>query len=258
VWVSDTHLGSPACKASYLAEFLRQIAAQYLYLVGDIFDFWCLGSRWRWGEDQAQVARGILAKARSGARVTYLPGNHDRSAADFAGQALAGVRIQPEVVHRTADGRRLLVFHGDRLEPSVKRRPRLEAVGDGAYGALQVVDRYLHGAQRRTGRSHWSLAAFLKERVPAAASYVRRFEAAGRREAELRGVDGVVCGHVHRPALRRDGDVWYANTGDWVESCSAVAEHWDGRLELLRWAPAAAERSASGFSHLTGRVAAAR
>ncbi|MHB8765267.1 MAG: UDP-2,3-diacylglucosamine diphosphatase [Deferrisomatales bacterium] len=236
LWLSDTHLGSHACKADYLADLLRRVHADQLYLVGDIFDLWCVGRRWRWGEAQACAVRAIAAAARRGTRVTYLPGNHDRLVADFAGPVLAGLRIQPEAVHETAEGRRLLVFHGDHLEAAVKRRPRLEAVGDGAYGAVQVLDRYLLAARRRAGRPYWSLAAYLKQRVGPAVSYVRRFEEAGLREAARRGADGVVCGHVHHPALRQDRERWYANTGDWVESCSALVEHRDGRLELLRWA----------------------
>ncbi|MBE0616421.1 MAG: UDP-2,3-diacylglucosamine diphosphatase [Proteobacteria bacterium] len=183
-------------------------------------------------------------------RAVYLPGNHDRGAGAFIGRAFAGIEVQPHATHETADGRRLHVCHGDRLEAAVRKRPRLEAVGDRMYGALVLTDRYLHRARSVLGRSYWSLAAYLKKKVPAAVSYIRRFEEVGRREAARHGADGIVCGHIHQPALQQGGQGWYANAGDWVDHCSALVEHHDGRLELLHWAAASLARTDSETSLL--------
>ncbi len=238
IWISDIHLGSPNCRAEALAEFLQGTESDHLYLVGDVFDLWCLGRRWTWRPEHARVLRAIAGKAANGTRVVYLPGNHDRELGWLAGSTLAGVEVRAEALHRTVDGLRLVLFHGDRLSPSHGRRSRLEAAGDRGYEALLRLDGHLNRVRRRLGLPRWSLPGVARRAIPAAAAYVRRFEQRARDEAGLRRADGVVCGHIHCPGLAVGIEPLYANTGDWVENCTALVEHGDGRMELVETAPA--------------------
>ena len=243
VFVSDLHLGAPACQAGRLLEFLRGAECDTLYLVGDIVDGWRLASSWRWPPSHDAVVRHVLGLAQRGTRVIYVPGNHDAFARGFYGEHHAGVQVAPEAVHEGRDGRRWLVVHGDLLEPTA-RRSRLQAVlGDLAYRAVMRADMACGGVRARLERPRWSLAGWLKGRAPAARRYVAAFEAAVAGEARRRGFDGVVCGHIHQAACREIDGVAYLNDGDWVESCTAAVETLDGAMELVRWEAPPARRA---------------
>ena len=243
IWVSDVHLGFKDCKAEFLLDFLETTNCEQLYLVGDLIDFWNLRQGGRWPTAHGHVIKTILGKAKQGARVVYIPGNHDEVARDYLGLRVGGIEILPECEHRTADGRRFLVTHGDELDSAVKCGGWLVSVfGDWMYDALLFANRWTNRIRRRLNYPYWSLANFLKLRIGQAAAYITRFEAAAAREARHRGFDGIICGHIHKAELTEIEGTWYANDGDWVESCTALVEHADGRLEVLYWAAELAQR----------------
>ena len=235
IFISDTHLGTRGCKAERLADFLARNACDTLYLVGDIVDGWRLRRRWLWPEAHSRVLHEILHKIDSGTQVVYVPGNHDEVFRAYCGRQIAHVQIVREAIHETADGRRLLVLHGDQFDGVIACAKWLAHLGDWAYSvALELNE--VCGAVRRTLRlPYWSLSAYLKQKVKNAVEYICRFEDAVAHEARRRGLDGVVCGHIHHAAAKNIGGVLYLNDGDWVESCTALVEDAQGNLEILHW-----------------------
>ncbi len=248
VFVSDAHLGARGCHARALAEFLRGISCRHLFLVGDMIDGWRLRRSWYWDEHHDAVLRLILGHARGGAEVTYIPGNHDEMFRAWLplGLEFAGIRLKSEAEHVTADGRRLLVMHGDAFDSVVRYARFLALLGDHAYEAALVLNRWLNAVRVRFGYPYWSLSAWLKRQVKEAVKAIDRFETALAAEARRRGFDGVVCGHIHHAEMHDIGGILYANDGDWMESCTALVEHHDGRLELIEWAIEARVSAADG------------
>ena len=235
VFLSDTHLGFKGCRAEFLLDFLRRVECEQIYLVGDIIDVWSLTRSFYWPQAHNDVIRTILGKAKHGTQVVYVPGNHDRPFRDHDGLVLGNVEIRRQAVHCTADGRWLLVLHGDEFDSIVRASPLLESVGSQAYAIALTLNRWLNTLRRSLGYPYWSLSAFLKDRVKNAVKYVANFERAIAAEARRRGLDGVVCGHIHRAEIRDIDGITYCNDGDWVESCTALVEDFQGRLSLLRW-----------------------
>ena len=237
VFLSDVHLGTRGSRAEFLADFLAHTRCDTLYLVGDIIDGWRLRRSWYWDAHHDEVLRLILQAARSGTSVIYIPGNHDEMFRAWLPMRLeiAGIRLCREALHETADGRRLLVMHGDEFDSVVRYARFLALLGDRAYAASLVVNRWFNLARRRLGLPYRSLSAWLKRQVKGAVKAIDRFELALAEEAGRRGLDGVVCGHIHHAEMREIGGVLYVNDGDWVESCTALVEHEDGRLELIDW-----------------------
>jgi UDP-2,3-diacylglucosamine pyrophosphatase LpxH len=236
IFISDVHLGSPGCKADCLIDFLRHVESDHLYLVGDIVDGWRLQKKWFWPDKHAEVLTRLLARARNGTQVTYLPGNHDEDLRRLIGRSFRGVKIRHDTIHETADGRRLLVVHGDAFDGVVTEMKWLALVGSVAYDVALVANTWFNIARRWLGLGYWPLSAFLKENVKAAVKFIDKYEHSLAHEARQRSVCGVICGHVHKPEMRTIEGVLYYNDGDWVESCSALVEHDDGRFELLDWA----------------------
>ena len=235
IFISDLHLGTKGCKAEFLLDFLRYNEADNIYLVGDIIDCWRLKKAWYWAQSHNDVVQKVLRKARKGTRVIYIPGNHDEWLRDYLDLELGGITLREDAVHVTADGKRLLVLHGDRFDGVVKYAKWLALVGDGAYTLALWLNFHLNIVRRRLGYSYWSLSAYLKSRVKNAVQFVGSFAAAVVEEARQRGVDGVVCGHIHMAEIREIDGILYCNDGDWVESCTALVEHFDGRLEVVHW-----------------------
>ncbi len=236
VWISDTHLGTPGCNAELLLDFLKTIECETLFLVGDIVDGWQLRKGWYWPPRHNDVVRCVLKQAKHGTRVVYIPGNHDESFRDYVGLNFGGVEVLPEAIHLTADGRRLLVLHGDEFDGVVLYARWLAFLGDHAYTLLLKLNGVVNRARRLFGLPYWSLAAHLKKRVKNAVAFITCFEQAVAFAAFDRGADGVVCGHIHSAEVRQIGEVTYYNDGDWVESCTALVEHGDGRMEIIDWA----------------------
>lgn len=235
IWISDVHLGTRACKAELLLNFLKHTESETLYLVGDIIDGWRLKKSWYWPQQHNDVVQKLLRKARNGTRVHYVPGNHDELARQFLGLQFGEIEIVDSLVHTAADGRRYLVLHGDQFDVVVRYARWLAHIGDTAYNLLLTVNHWVSLARRSLGFSYWSLSAYLKQRAKRAVEYVGRFETALVEEATRHDVDGVICGHIHTAELKEYGGLVYANDGDWVESCTALVEHFDGRLEILHW-----------------------
>ncbi len=235
VWISDLHLGTPGCQAGALLEFLRQYECRTLYLVGDIIDGWQLKRSWYWPQAHNDVVQKILRKARKGTRVVFVPGNHDEFARRYVEHNFGGVDVHEDCVHTTVDGRRLWVTHGDLFDGVVQCARWLAVAGDIAYETTLRVNRHLNRARARIGLPYWSLSRYLKLKVKRAVSYVCAFEEAVAKEVRRRGLDGVVCGHIHQAEIREIGGILYCNDGDWVESLTALVEHHDGRLEIVDW-----------------------
>jgi UDP-2,3-diacylglucosamine pyrophosphatase LpxH len=236
IWISDIHLGTRDCKADFLLNFLKHNDAETLYLVGDIIDGWALKKNWRWPQSHNDVVQKILRKARKGARVVFVPGNHDEFLRDYLPSSVGGVTLQREAFHTTADGRTLWVVHGDDFDNVVVNAKWLAKLGSAAYDAALWINRWFNHARRRLGYPYWSLSAYLKHKVKDAVGVMSKYEAILASEARKRGVDGVVCGHIHRAEIRDMDGVLYCNDGDWVESCTAMTEDAAGRLQILHWA----------------------
>jgi UDP-2,3-diacylglucosamine pyrophosphatase LpxH len=235
VFLSDVHLGSRDCRARELLEFLGSIEVDHLYLVGDIVDLWSLRKSFYWPQEHNEVLRAILGMAREGTEVTYIPGNHDEELREFCGSVFGNLRIRRRFVHSTADGREFLVLHGDEFDTAVKCSRWLASCGSAAYDFTMRLNRLMNVARRHLGLGYWSLAGYLKLRLPNAVRYVEAFEHAAAQAALKRDLDGVVCGHIHRAGIREIDGVLYCNDGDWVESCTALTEDLNGRLSLWSW-----------------------
>ena len=257
IFISDTHLGTRGCRADFLADFLRSVSCENLYLVGDIIDGWRLRRSWFWDHHHDEVLRLILRAARGGTNVVYVPGNHDEMMRKYVplGLEVCGVKLQMEAEHTTADGKRLLITHGDAFNSVVRHAKALALLGDWAYTAALGINRYFNKIRIKLGYPYWSLSAWLKLQVKEAVKAIDRFETALADDAHRRGFDGVVCGHIHHAEMRMVNGVMYLNDGDWVESCTALVEHADGRLELVDWV---ARNKLSLMSSSAGKISASK
>jgi UDP-2,3-diacylglucosamine pyrophosphatase LpxH len=251
IWLSDTHLGTRGCQAQALLDFLDAHECEYLYLVGDIIDFWRLKRAPYWPQLHSDVIRKVLSRARGGTTVTLVPGNHDEYLRRFCDLQLGNIMVTREAIHRTADGRLLMVVHGDEFDGITRCHRWLAVTGDVGYEGLLVLNRWFNRARRFLGLPYWSLSAYVKGKVKRAVSFITAFEEALAHEANRRAVHGVVCGHIHWAEMREIGEILYCNTGDWVESCTALVEHVDGTLELLSMLPAVPEALATRLALTT-------
>jgi UDP-2,3-diacylglucosamine pyrophosphatase LpxH len=231
-WISDVHLGTKGSQAERLLQFLREYEFETLYVVGDLIDVWALRRGIYWPQAHNDVIQKLLRAGRKGTRVVYIPGNHDEFVAGFFGD-FGAVTIEPRAIHETADGRRLLIIHGHELDAVIQNIKWLAFVGDVGYSLLLRLNRPINRVRHFFGREYWSLSAYVKKSVKDAVSYIGKFEEGIVRFSREDKVDGVVCGHIHSPAIHEIEGVTYYNTGDWVESMSALLEHADGRIELL-------------------------
>ena len=235
VWLSDIHLGTRGSRSDLLLDFLQHVEMENLFLVGDIVDGWQLKKRWYWPPEHNDVIQKFLSKSRQGTKVVFLPGNHDEMARDFLGLHFGGVLVTNEIMHVTADGKRLYILHGDQFDAVMACAKWLAHVGDVAYSILLAVNAALNFVRRRLGFSYWSLSAYLKHKVKNAVEHISNYENFIADTARWQQADGVVCGHIHHAEMRMIGNVLYCNDGDWVESCTALVEHADGRLEIINW-----------------------
>jgi UDP-2,3-diacylglucosamine pyrophosphatase LpxH len=244
IWISDIHLGTRGCNAQMLIDFLDHTDSDTMYLVGDIIDGWRMKKRFYWPAAHNDVVWRVLKRARRGTRIVYIPGNHDEMFRQFTGLSFGGVEIRRKAIHETADGRKLLVLHGDEFDAIMLAHRWLAFVGDAAYSALMRLNVAVNAVRTRLGLPYWSLSKVAKHKVKNAVAFISRFEDVVAHEAGLRGVDGVVCGHIHSAEMREIAGTAYYNDGDWVESCTALVEHHDGRMEVLHWADEIAARPA--------------
>jgi len=236
IFLSDIHLGTRACQADRLLEFLRSYVADNVFLLGDIVDFWSMRRSIAWTAEQNTVVQKILRRARHGERVVFIPGNHDEVLRDYLGITLGDIEVVGEYVHQLADGRRFLLLHGDEFDQITRHHRWIALLGDVMYDVLVRLNSAISFVRRRFGmRCYWSLAGYAKRRVKSALQFIFDFEQSAARAARQRGLDGIICGHIHSATLREVDGVAYVNCGDWVDSCTAIVEHLDGRLELIAW-----------------------
>jgi UDP-2,3-diacylglucosamine pyrophosphatase LpxH len=242
LFLSDVHLGTQACRATALLDFLEHNDANTIYLVGDIIDFWRIKRFAVWPQTHSDVLHALLRKAHGGTKIVYVPGNHDEGLRDYCGAHFNGIEVVRDCLHTTADGRRLLVIHGDEFDVVVRYAKWLAFLGNHGHRLALWLTTPFHWARRRFGLGLWSLASYLKLKVKTAVNVVGDFEAALLAEAKRRGADGVVCGHIHVAAQRVAGESHYLNCGDWVDSCTAIGEVANGELHVIAWLDVMRER----------------
>ena len=236
IFMSDVHLGTRTAQASALLDFLRHNDADTIYLVGDIIDFWKVRRGPHWPQAHNDVLQKLLRKVRQGTRIVFIPGNHDEGLRDFVGMHFGGIEIHASVVHRTADGRRYIVMHGDEFDVVIRTAKWLAFLGDRGYEFALWLNNPLNWVRRHLGLGYWSLSAYLKHSVKKRRQLHRRLRGGRcRRRRVATSVDGIICGHIHHAADRMIDGIHYLNCGDWVESCTAIVEHDDGRLEVVHW-----------------------
>jgi UDP-2,3-diacylglucosamine pyrophosphatase LpxH len=257
IFLSDIHLGTRACQAQRLLDFLREYESDYLFLVGDIVDLWAMSRGVYWSAAQNTVVQKVLKRARHGARVVLVPGNHDEALREYVDTSFGDIHLVRECIHTAADGRRYVVLHGDEFDQVTRYHRWVAVLGDLAYNALVRLNLLLSLLRRTLGvPGYWSLAGYAKRKVKSAVSFIYNFEEAVVHNVKQMGLDGVICGHIHSAAIKQIGGVSYLNCGDWVDSCTAIVEHYDGRMELLDWGhsdarPAPVARPAEPASTLT-------
>jgi len=235
IFISDVHLGTRGCKAEFLLDFLRHSESDSLYLVGDIFDGWRLKRNWFWPQAHNDVIQKLLRKARKGTKVFFVPGNHDEFARDYVDNEFGHVKVRREIIHTAADGRRFLVMHGDECDGVILYARWLAVLGDYAYVLALSANHWFNVIRRTLGLPYWSLSAYLKHKVKNVVQFMSDYETGMVALAKRKGTDGVICGHIHHADIKDIDGITYCNDGDWVESCTALVEHYDGRTEILTW-----------------------
>jgi UDP-2,3-diacylglucosamine pyrophosphatase LpxH len=235
IFLSDLHLGAKGAQAELVLDFLQHNDARTIYLVGDFIDGWKLKRGWYWPQAHNDVVQILLAKARDGARIVLLPGNHDEFLREFVGLRFGALELAETALHAAADGRVYLVIHGDQFDAVVLHAGWLARIGDWAYVLAMGVSSLISAVRRRMGLTYWSFSAWAKHKVKKAVNFVSSFEALLTQEARRRGAQGVICGHIHHAAMRDLDGIAYLNCGDWVESCTALVEDAEGRFSIIRW-----------------------
>ncbi len=236
LWLSDIHLGYKDCKADYLLNLLNHCTFDHLYLVGDIIDMWAMSKRLCWPDSHNQLLHTLLSLPTQGVKVTYLPGNHDAPTQKYSGLSIGNMTIARQARHTCANGKELLILHGDQFDQDVCFGKLHNWVGDKAYSTLLFVNRWVNYTRIKMGRNYWSLSGYIKSRVSGATNAIERYKQAALSFAQRHQADGIVCGHIHHPEISTDKNIHYFNTGDWVENCSALVENSDGSMELIYWA----------------------
>jgi len=242
IWISDIHLGTKGCNAAMLIDFLDHTDSETMYLVGDIIDGWRLKKKFYWPPEHNDIVWRVLKRARRGTRIVYIPGNHDEMVRPFCGMNFGGVEIKRADVHTTADERRLLVLHGDEFDTIMLAHRWLAFVGDALYHVMMGLNGWVNAVRNGLGLPYWSLSKAAKHKVKNAVEFISKYEEVVARAASERGVDGVVCGHIHTAEMRDFDGIAYYNDGDWVEGCNALVEHFDGTMEILHWSDEIAKR----------------
>ncbi len=241
IFLSDIHLGTKACQAHHLLDFLKSYTSEHVFLLGDIVDLWSMSrGAVHWSEAQNTFVQKMLRRARHGEKVIFIPGNHDEALREYVGAIFGNILVEHEHIHTAADGKRYLLLHGDEFDQVTRHHRWIAVLGDKAYDLLVSLNHYLSWLRRTLKRpGYWSLAGYAKRKVKTAVSFIFNFEDAVIHHAREKGVDGAICGHIHWPMMKTIDGMQYLNCGDWVDSCTAIVEHLDGRMELIVWNEAA-------------------
>jgi UDP-2,3-diacylglucosamine pyrophosphatase LpxH len=235
IWISDFHLGTRGCQSELLLEFIKHTQSEKLYLVGDIIDGWALKNTWYWPQSHNDVVQKILRKARHGTEVFYISGNHDEVMRGFVPVNFGGVSILNQIIHETVDKKKYLVVHGDQFDGIIQCAKWLAMLGSITYDFLIYFNRYINFFRKKLGYEYWSLSNYLKFTVKNAVKFVSEYEKLVCNYAKQFKVEGIICGHIHHANMQSMNGIHYINDGDWVESCTALVEHFDGKLELINW-----------------------
>ena len=235
IWISDIHLGTKGCQANLLLDFLKETESEYLILVGDIIDFWALKRNAFWPSDHNVVVQKILKKSRHGTKVIFIPGNHDETLRNYVGHNFGNIELHEEYIHKLADGKKVLCVHGDLFDAVTTYHKWLAIAGDISYNFLLWLNRHFNCLRNRLGLGYWSLSAFIKLKVKQAVNFICDYEENVVKYAKIKNVDAVLCGHIHHAEIKTIDNILYLNDGDWVESCTAIVENYNGKVELLRW-----------------------
>lgn len=237
IFISDIHLGTRACQADRLLDFLREYSSEHLFLLGDIIDFWAMKRNGvHWSAAQNTFVQKVLRRARHGEKVVFVPGNHDEALREYVGTSFGDIHIEHEYVHVSADGKRYLLVHGDAFDQVTRHHKLVTILGDMAYNFLVAVNGWLSLLRRTLRRpGYWSLSGYAKRKIRKAVNFIFDFEDSLVHHIHERGFDGIICGHIHCAANKDIGGLVYLNCGDWVDSCTAIVEHLDGRMELIVW-----------------------
>ena len=255
VWISDVHLGYKDCQAQYLLDFLNAIECDVLYLVGDIVDLWSMKRQFFWHPSHYDVLALIQQKAKDGTRVIYIPGNHDETFRHYANDSLFGIEVHKQYIHTTKANKRFLLLHGDDFDSATRYNKLISIAGDAGYDFLLFLNRWTNRIRRLFGGNYWSLASWIKARVHKAREAIDAFEKAAIHEAKKQAVDGIICGHIHHPAVKVVDGILYCNDGDWIENCTALVENSSGRIELLHWSETKKVINSADISKLTSKTA---
>lgn len=255
VWISDVHLGYKDCQAQYLLDFLNAIECDVLYLVGDIVDLWSMKRQFFWHPSHYDVLALIQQKAKDGTRVIYIPGNHDETFRHYANDSLFGIEVHKQYIHTTTANKRFLLLHGDDFDSATRYNKLISIAGDAGYDLLLFLNRWTNRIRRLFGGNYWSLASWIKARVHKAREAIDAFEKAAIHEAKKQAVDGIICGHIHHPAVKVVDGILYCNDGDWIENCTALVENSSGRIELLHWSETKKVINSADISKLTPKTA---
>jgi UDP-2,3-diacylglucosamine pyrophosphatase LpxH len=238
IFISDIHLGTRDCQADKLNNFLKHNTCETLYLVGDVIDAWRIQqNKWRWKQSHTNVVRRVLGHAKRGTRVVYVAGNHDEFLRPMIpyGFSFGLVEIHNQIEHIGVDGKHYLVVHGDLFDGITRLAPWLGFLGDKLYDIILSLNSKFNWVRHRMGFGYWSLSQYLKHRVKKAVDFMFKFELNLVGYCRKRGFDGVICGHIHHAEIKEIDGIIYMNDGDWVESCTALVEHHNGRWEIITW-----------------------
>ncbi len=235
IFISDVHLGTVGCQANKLLEFYKHTRSENLYLVGDIFDIWALKKSFFWPQEHNDVIQKTLRKARHGTKVKYIIGNHDEIFRKFVPINFGDVELINKCIHETVDKKKYVVIHGDQWDGVMKYAPWLSKVGAIAYNLLLRLNNLVNFIRNIFGKEKWSLAKFLKNKVKNAVKYIGDYEKTVSSYGKKKNVDGIICGHIHKASNQNFDGVNYLNCGDWVENCTALVEHLDGKMEIIKW-----------------------
>jgi len=236
IFLSDIHLGTRACQAERLLEFFREHESDHLFLVGDIVDFWAMKRGVFWSTRHNTIVQKILKRARHGTNVVFIPGNHDEALREHVGVSFGHIRLLHDYIHIAGDGKRYLLTHGDAFDQVTKYHRWAAVLGDHAYAFVVRLNALVSWIRRRLGiAGYWSLSGYAKRKVKSAVGFIFGFEESVTRYVKELEVDGVICGHIHAAVIKEINGITYINCGDWVDSCTAILEHRDGRMELVEW-----------------------
>ena len=234
IWISDVHLGTKDSRYELLMSFLKENNSEYLYLVGDIFDIWQLKRGWYWPQEYNNVIRKILSMAKKGTKVVFIPGNHDDIFREYIGYKFGEVEILRDCTHTMLDGRKIWVLHGDEFDLAMQINGLPAKIGSIAYDYLITINRLVNWMREKVGLPYYSLSGSIKGKIKNAVKYMSRYESVVSEEAKNRNMDGVICGHIHQPNIIISGSFTYANSGDWIENCTALVETLDGQLMIVK------------------------